>query len=99
MFIRGLYQLQKTLGLGERYYKEYEDESRIIVNLAVPGAAKTKDFKITVNNHRLKIVYGGNDFCNSFLYIYPVTGEVDKLESIADLNDGILTVILPKIRK
>lgn len=99
MLSQGIYHLQKTLGLGERYYKEYEDESNIIINLAIPGATRSTEFKITINRYRVKIVFEGNDFCNSFLYIYPLADRINKLEATADLDDGILTVVLPKIRK
>ena len=96
MLSKGMYHLQKTLGLGEKYYKEYEDDRRVIINLAVPGAMRSTEFKITINKHRVKVVFEGNDFCNAFLYVYPLTGKVNKMESSAELDDGILTIILPK---
>ena len=96
MLSKGTYHLQKTLGLGERYHKEYEDEYRIIIHIAIPGARRSSDVKITVNKYRIKVVFEGNDFINSFLYVYPLAGSVNKLEASAELEDGILTVILPK---
>lgn len=96
MLSRGIYHLQKTLGLGEKYYKEYEDDHHIVINLAVPGAMRSSDFKIGVNRHRIKVVFEGNDYCNAFLYVYPLASKVNRLEASAELDDGILTIILPK---
>lgn len=96
MLGKGIYQLQKTLGLGEKYYREEEDETRILIVLAVPGATTTKSFKIKMTKERLKVVFEGNDFCSSFLYVYPLTDDADRKESSAELEDGLLTIIIPK---
>lgn len=96
MLGRGIYQLQKTLGLGEKYYKEEEDDERIHIVLAVPGAQSTRSFKIMISKERLKVVFEGNEFCDSFLYVYPLPKNANKLDSLAELEEGLLTIIIPK---
>lgn len=96
MLSKGIYQLQKTLGLGEKYYREEEDDNQILIVLAVPGARTTKSFKISISKDKVKVVFEGNEFCDSFLYVYPLNCKIDKLESSAELEDGVLTITLPK---
>jgi HSP20 family molecular chaperone IbpA len=96
MLERGLFQIQKTLGLGEKYFKEEENDKGIRIRLAVPGAMDPSEFKVTMNSHRLKVLYPGNIFCNSFIYIYPLPRNIDKQNSSADLENGILIIIIPK---
>lgn len=96
MLTRGIYQLQKTLGLGSKYYKEEDTEHDIVITIAVPGAQSTKAFRITMSRDMLKIVFEGNDFCDSFLYVYPLPKNARKLDAMATLEDGILTMVIPK---
>lgn len=96
MLTRGIYQLQKTLGLGEKYYREEETDEQIVITLAIPGAQSTEVFRILMSKEHLKIVFEGNHFCDSFIYVYPLPRNIDKFESLATLEDGLLTVVIPK---
>lgn len=96
MLTRGIYQLQKTLGLGEKYYREEETDNQIVITLAVPGAQSTEVFKILMSKEYLKVVFEGNNFCEPFIYVYPLPSNINKIESLATLEDGLLTVVIPK---
>jgi HSP20 family molecular chaperone IbpA len=93
---RGIYQLQKTLGLGEKYYREEETDKQIVITLAVPGAQSTEVFKILMSKEHLKVVFEGNHFCDPFIYINPLPSNINKIESLATLEDGLLTVLITK---
>ncbi len=96
MLTRGIYQLQKTLGLGEKYYREEETDKQIVITLAVPGAQSTEVFKILMSKEHLKVVFEGNHFCDPFIYVYPLPSNINKIESLATLEDGLLTVLITK---
>ena len=71
MLEKGIYQLQKTLGLCDKYYTEKEYDDKVVIKIAVPGAMEEEEFKITANSERIKVAYCGNEFCSSFPLLFP----------------------------
>lgn len=96
MLDRGIYQLSKSIGLNRKYYVENEDQYGISIRIAVPGVKSSREIKATVSSGKLKVFFNGNEFCDSFLYLYKLPDNVIKEETFADLNDGVLEIFIPK---
>lgn len=84
------------MGVSRKYYTEEEDEYRILIKIAVPGVKTTKDIKVTITKTVVKVYFAGNQFCDSFLYVYKIPNNIIKEEAYADLTDGVLEVFIPK---
>ena len=96
MLDRGIYQLSKNLGVNKSYFVEKEDENGVLIRIAVPGVHSPKSIKVSIKGGRVKVHFSGNEFCEEFLYVYPIMFEFDREEAYADIEDGVLEVFIPR---
>lgn len=76
----------------------YEDAERIVVTLDIPGV-QTADVDVDVEPHRLSIhaARRRGDSSRTYNQSWTLQTTIDADQAHAHLEDGVLTVVLPKV--